>query len=311
VLDVRDDTPLPKNHGIPEPFNRSILILTPARALKFTATSRERHYTWLTALSFLAHSPVLAPDLAALPQGGMGMPPEPSTRSDPPSRGTIGKGSNGLKRGGAIRDSVRLAKDRRPVIRAKDGHSNTSAIPEIEFEAAFGNGVPIPPIPDMPDVAAEAPNVPRYVGSSASHGRKRSLTGPKMPSSTLRSFGYKEVPSPSFPMSLSSSPSPGLDLASSGRTSEASSAARSNFLDTVGTIRMEAFIEGQTSTFGGIGPGSSPTPAVIGRRRGNTAFSSSDGGSDGRRSGMVIGDDFDIPGGHLAWDPFSEPSRYH
>ncbi|KFY08583.1 hypothetical protein V492_06101, partial [Pseudogymnoascus sp. VKM F-4246] len=52
VLDVKDDNAAPK--GVNNIFNRSILILTPARALKFTATSRERHYIWLTALSFLA-----------------------------------------------------------------------------------------------------------------------------------------------------------------------------------------------------------------------------------------------------------------
>src|ERR1700759_4611060 len=102
VLDVRDDTPLPKNHGIAEPFNRSILILTPARALKFTATSRDRHYTWLTALSFLAHSPLLAPGLASLPD-----PPQEPTEAELASHA---RGPS-LQRAG-IRDSVRIAKDK-------------------------------------------------------------------------------------------------------------------------------------------------------------------------------------------------------
>jgi hypothetical protein len=31
-------------------------VLTPQRALKFTALTIERHYVWLTALSFLSHS---------------------------------------------------------------------------------------------------------------------------------------------------------------------------------------------------------------------------------------------------------------
>lgn len=61
VLDVKDDNPGPKNAGIPALFDRSILILTPARALKFTATSSERHYIWLSALSFLAHSAQAVP----------------------------------------------------------------------------------------------------------------------------------------------------------------------------------------------------------------------------------------------------------
>ncbi|KAI4123221.1 MAG: hypothetical protein LQ347_006243, partial [Umbilicaria vellea] len=44
VLDVKDDSPLPKNASPQSMFARSILILTPQRALKFTATSHERHY---------------------------------------------------------------------------------------------------------------------------------------------------------------------------------------------------------------------------------------------------------------------------
>lgn len=55
VLDVKDDTPAPKEARATGVFSRSILVLTPARALKFTAVSRDRHYLWLTALSFLAH----------------------------------------------------------------------------------------------------------------------------------------------------------------------------------------------------------------------------------------------------------------
>jgi hypothetical protein len=55
---------------------------------------------------------------------------------------------------------------------------------------------------------------------------------------------------------------------------------------------MEAFIEGQNITFGGT------------RRRGNTAYSS-DHGSDRKRSGMVLEDDFDVNG----YDPFRDFAR--
>ncbi|KAK6539597.1 hypothetical protein TWF694_009806 [Orbilia ellipsospora] len=65
VLDVKDDTPPPKGVTL---FNRSILILTPARALKFTAATQERHYIWLMALSFLAHS-------SQSPANGLTLPP--------------------------------------------------------------------------------------------------------------------------------------------------------------------------------------------------------------------------------------------
>jgi len=68
VLDVVDDTPLPKGSNLPTVFKRSIIVLTPSRALKFTTMSKERHYVWLTALSFLAHHTSHGvPDLTGLP----------------------------------------------------------------------------------------------------------------------------------------------------------------------------------------------------------------------------------------------------
>ena len=337
VLDVRDDTPLPKNHGIAEPFNRSILILTPARALKFTATSQERHYTWLTALSFLAHSPLLAPGLAALPP-----PPQEPQDDPPPARG---RNSTTLKRG-PIRDSVRVARDRaRPIKTPKSDRQAAAAgtSPEVEFEAAFGR----PPMPDLPAnfagvpiggpaamgaaaaalaavaAPAEAPSVPRF----ASHGRNRSLTGPSrfasVPSSVLpaalRSLAYKEVSSPAFSGSavgavsmptaaLPSLPSP--TTVGSGRTSVASTATRSNFLEAVGTIRMEAFIDGRDTLWSGSnGPGSVGTPSPTlggpmmgmggGRRRGGQSP------RDVKRGGMILGDDFDISG-MGGFDPFKD-----
>ena len=56
VLDVPDTTPLPKGYNSDQICNQSILILTPERALKLTAVSRERHYIWLTALSYISSS---------------------------------------------------------------------------------------------------------------------------------------------------------------------------------------------------------------------------------------------------------------
>jgi Meiotic cell cortex C-terminal pleckstrin homology len=279
VLDVRDDTPLPKNHGIAEPFNRSILILTPARALKFTAMSRERHYTWLTALSFLAHSPLLAPGLASLPAP----PSEPQETPGSRSRAAT------LKRSG-IRDSVRIAKDRaRPIKTPKSDHS-AGTIPEIEFQAAFGSH-PVPSLPDIPmEPAAEPPTVPRFA-----HGRKRSLTGPsRMPTSAIsRSLVYKEIPSPAFPMPTL--PSPSIADFESGRTSQASSATRATFLDTVGTIRMEAFIDQQHNM-------RDFSPELGSRRRGNMLHSPIH--PEMKRGGIIMGDDFDVSGG--GFDPFKD-----
>ncbi|CRK30703.1 hypothetical protein BN1708_018538, partial [Verticillium longisporum] len=94
VLDVKDDNPTPK--GGATLFNRSILILTPQRALKFTAVSADRHYIWLTALSFLAHSQQAVPEIITAPP-----PPKtvlPDFEMPQPKRKT------------GIRDSIRLTK---------------------------------------------------------------------------------------------------------------------------------------------------------------------------------------------------------
>ncbi|KAL9096501.1 MAG: hypothetical protein Q9165_001498 [Trypethelium subeluteriae] len=152
VLDVKDDTPLPKNAG--NIFNRSILILTPARALKFTAFSSERHYLWLTALSFLSHHPSqrLSP-LPAIPA------PEPKTVKPPssetpstepkipipekelekPTRATA------MLRRTPLRDSVRIAKSRGGISsRGRPGGPtrNATAPPTLpEFRESFDVGV--------------------------------------------------------------------------------------------------------------------------------------------------------------------------
>jgi hypothetical protein len=302
VLDVRDDTPLPKNHGIAEPFNRSILILTPARALKFTAMSKDRHYTWLTALSFLAHSPLLAPGLASLPE-----PPREPTDAELSSRN---RGPT-LQRAG-IRDSVRIAKDKaRPNPGARMITGGTSSATRLSptiheyhgYETGRGDNEPI-------SDSAEAPTVPRFA-----HGRKRSATGPRLPTSALRSLAYAHSTTPTFPSAASSdyggSPSisggagslyGGNSHIASGRTSEASSTgpARKNFLEGVGTVRMEAFVEGKD---GLVGRDSQDSQDVLGQissggrtARRNNRWSGS--GSDPRRSGMVYSEEFD------AFDPF-------
>jgi hypothetical protein len=60
VIDVKDDTPLmisPSSSQLTTPVhNRSIVVLTPTQAIKFTALTRERHISWLTALNFLVHN---------------------------------------------------------------------------------------------------------------------------------------------------------------------------------------------------------------------------------------------------------------
>ena len=172
VLDVKDDTPLPKNAGSQSAFDRSILILTPQRALKFTAVSRERHYIWLTALSFLSHSARGMDDLASLP-------PLPQQEFRPPSSLDT---DAGFRRTPA-RDSIRVAKDRsRPSL---GPHSLSSPIGLVEKQMIQDNIMTWGDREAESEDAAEPPQVPRV----AAHARKRSNTGPRpAPLSAFHSY---------------------------------------------------------------------------------------------------------------------------
>uniref|UniRef100_L2FXU8 Nuclear migration protein n=1 Tax=Colletotrichum fructicola (strain Nara gc5) TaxID=1213859 RepID=L2FXU8_COLFN len=201
VLDVKDDNPPPRGQG--NVFNRSILILTPQRALKFTATTSERHYVWLTALSFLAHSTQALPEITPSPQ-----PVKETTVPDfempQPNRRT------------GIRDSIRLTKSKAPVIR--DAAPSVPSVPSIPSVPSVPS-IPSSRVGDsgnyrqqeqyapMPNInnnntntnthqrersersidAAEPPFIPRFTergerGNPAGvHGRKRSNTGGHVP----------------------------------------------------------------------------------------------------------------------------------
>ncbi|KAL3488461.1 meiotic cell cortex C-terminal pleckstrin homology-domain-containing protein [Aspergillus germanicus] len=227
VLDVKDDNPLPKGFSGPGQFNRSILILTPQRALKFTATSIERHYIWLTALSFLSHSAMGVQDLAALPP----VPQEEYVRPAPTAT---------LRRN-PIRDSIRIAKGRpRPFPKGKKrsftNNNHPEPVPELPAHLEVGNR--------NSDEAADPPTVPRF----SNHSRKRSNTAPRMPIPNIRSFSSQNTMA-----SMRSSPDPPGPSSHSGgfasvrssfshRTSE-NSVRTGNFFDAIGTVRMEAFID--------------------------------------------------------------------
>lgn len=205
------------------------MILTPARALKFTTISRERHYLWLTALSFLAHSSAPTPDLGAMPQ------PPPVEELPQRSQGPA------LRRT-RVQDSVRLAKGRvNPVMHRYA--SQNEPMPSLPSLAGYERPVP---------QSASPPPIRR----GPAHGRKRSSTGPGAPppSVPFRSFSHQQVPSvysngssdmyssmqsPSVPSSVYN-PTSGVV---SSRTSEASTSTRNHFFDAMGTVRMEAFID--------------------------------------------------------------------
>lgn len=246
VLDVKDDNPLPKGAGPTANFHRSILILTPQRALKFTACSLERHFVWLTALSFLSHSDMGIHDLAALP-------PVPN-QDDPVSSGPTGTAT--LRRL-PIRDSIRVAKGKPR--RGPNGKRSFASQPETVSEMP-GNSLHM--IPSMTeDDAADPPNVPRF----STHSRKRSNTASRIPA--IRNFSsHATMPSNYSAGSSadgytmhgpSTTSSHGITSGRSSfsrRTSEASGPSstgtaavsshnNSNFFDAVGTVRMEAFVD--------------------------------------------------------------------
>ncbi|EGD94716.1 hypothetical protein TESG_02226 [Trichophyton tonsurans CBS 112818] len=235
VLDVKDDNPLPRGASQQNSFNRSILILTPQRALKFTALTLERHYVWLTALSFLSHSSLGLDDLATLP-------PVPQVESGP-------RPLTAALRRNPIRDSIRVAKGKTRQVpnKSRAGAPAQATVPEESFPEMPGR-------PSNGGDCATPPNVPRFTA----HSRKRSNTAPKPLSNPFRSFSGNTV----APSTYSSTTSGSSDLQSptsvahsgvhSGqssfihRTSEASGhppPGMANFFDAVGTVRMEAFVD--------------------------------------------------------------------
>ncbi|KAI1156431.1 hypothetical protein F4825DRAFT_446624 [Nemania diffusa] len=272
VLDVKDDNPIPK--GETQIFNRSILILTPQRALKFTAVSAERHYLWLMSLSFLAHSQQAVPEITPSLAPPKALPgPDPELSKPKPKRA-------------GIRDSIRLTKNKNPTFMARHDQ-NPQPIVQEEPE-------PVPTFPVHVDVdvlasipthqrelsgdTAEPPIIQRFHNRGGQarvheranqvvlHGRKRSNTGGHVPP-PLSFRGFSPPPASSLHASSNSTAGASIGTAgssdiygqsqvssnvtwagggggggSSQRTSEASSRPAGNFFEAIGTVRMEAFI---------------------------------------------------------------------
>ncbi|KAM3432539.1 hypothetical protein MY4824_006497 [Beauveria thailandica] len=257
VLDVKDDNPVPK--GVQTIFNRSILILTPQRALKFTASSSERHYLWLTALSFLAHSSQAVPENLSAPQPQVAK--QPHQRLVP----EFEVGQTKMRRPG-IRDSIRLAKNK-TAIGSRTGPPSVPSLPSNP-PSRMGEVSSFRPPPSTSTASishqreashdtAEPPMIQRYNERSqtSSHGRKRSNTGGQQhvpPPLSFRGFsgplgssqdnGHStSTNTPASSDMFHSQASSNTTWGGSQRTSEASSRP-SNFFDAIGTVRMEAFI---------------------------------------------------------------------
>lgn len=268
VLDVKDDNPPPRGAG--PVFNRSILILTPQRALKFTATNAERHYIWLTSLSFLAHSNQAIPETLALPQ------PKPLLEQYELPKAKVRR---------PIRDSIRLtkAKTGTPIIKSDpimpEPPEMDSVPPNIPtYRQPMPEGFSLPThARDMSRDAAEPPSIPRFserTNPAAVHGRKRSNTGGHVPPplsfrgfsgpagngsyhASTNSTAGNSVGTAGSSDIYSNTGASGITAGSSAmtwatgpgsiRTSEASSrpsapGTNGNFFDAIGTVRMEAFI---------------------------------------------------------------------
>lgn len=259
VLDVKDDNPVPKGaHTI---FNRSILILTPQRALKFTASSSERHYLWLTALSFLAHSSQAVPENLSAPQPQVVKQAhqQPVPEFELPRAKTRRPG---------IRDSIRLAKNKTTATNSKAGPPSVPSIPSNP-SSRMGDvaSFRLPPSTGTASVShhreashdtAEPPMIQRFserTNPPPAHARKRSNTGGQQnipPPLSFRGFsgplgspqenGHStSTNTPASSDMFQSQASSNTTWGGSERTSEASSRP-GNFFDAIGTVRMEAFI---------------------------------------------------------------------
>ncbi|KAL8967641.1 MAG: hypothetical protein Q9183_002819 [Haloplaca sp. 2 TL-2023] len=241
VVDVRDNTPLPKGSGLGDVPGRSILILTPQRALKFTASSRERHSVWMTALSFLSHSSLGLDELATIP-------PVPQAEYQQ----LYPQISSGARR--SPRDSLKLAKaGERPALQARNITAPTANVRRDVVAKEKEHDEVHESVSD----AAEPPLIPRV----SSHNRKRSNTGPR-PSlqSAFNSFpahrgSFSSAPNvkPPAPRDISASVTRGFQGLSSRPSSMTRhmsetaptqpEAVRNDFFDAVGTVRMEAFVD--------------------------------------------------------------------
>ncbi|KAJ2974634.1 hypothetical protein NUW58_g8596 [Xylaria curta] len=267
VLDVKDDNPVPK--GETQIFNRSILVLTPQRALKFTAVSADRHYAWLMALSFLSHGQQeMLPEVTVALAPPKAVPPPDPELSRPKTKR------------GAIRDSIRLTKGKNPSFMSRHDQTAQPSLQEEPepvpiFPAHIGTGE-VAPLPnhqrDLSTDAAEPPLIPRFnrvqgrvyerANQVVLHGRKRSNTGGHVPpplsfrgfsppgssmhassnstaGASIDTVGSSDIYGQS---QVSSNLTSGMSTVGSQRTSEASSRPAGSFFEPIGTVRMEAFI---------------------------------------------------------------------
>ena len=236
VLDVKDETAPPKSATGDGVFHRSILIIAPERALKFTAPSRERHYLWLTALSFLAQSGRGPPQVPLVP------PPEPTEQLVQKQR----------------RQQFGFRKDAKqdPMRR----HRQTPQQGVIKGAPIFGGPLhgssirnPAQPV----SIEAEPPSIPRVPGYG--HQRGRSSTNLVLPAPSISSgsrSGSSNAVTTTMTSTLARAPTDDTTNTSSprqtvtatsrsgsGGTLSVASPDGPNLVEGTGTVRMEAFVD--------------------------------------------------------------------
>lgn len=166
--------------------------------------------------------------------------------------------SGGLRRS-SIRDSVQVTKSKeRPTM---GGHAYSSPVTTLYHQAIDGGSIPTN-ADDIESDAAEAPSIPRTATHTRTHARKRSNTGPRpAPPNSFNSFPAGTVNASTrslkTPNTYDYSAFPPRDPGASAPTSAYDTMShhpsihdpmppiRNNFFDAVGTIRMEAFVEGK------------------------------------------------------------------
>ena len=232
VLDVKDDIPIHRGAASHIFHDRSILILTPQRALKFTALSADRHYLWLKALSFLVHSTLDQPTVPLLPTI--------SLQGDD----NVVHHNGSLFRRASVKGSSRFG----------NGSIHTdlgSQVKDSETSIYLGGG-----LDERVSDAASPPNVPRFY-----HGRVRSNTGSRLsrPSISSKAFSQNQqmplAQSVSQYDDFSTIPQKPSVLSANDGAMESShntsvikgTTIAHNFFETMPTYRMEAFVEPRLS----------------------------------------------------------------
>ena len=236
----------------------------------------------MTALSFLAQSGRLPSQIPPLPTNPI------QSRPPIPSQESVAKNRSPSFGRATVRDSIRLAKGRRPNLQksvSQPGSGLDSTMMDLQGS-------------DKND-SADFPAVPRLYISTSRHQRKRSNTSPRLPPlNGFRSFSSTAVPSTAssalHPASTNgSSFRPHLPSASSKSGSRQDSLAspdRPNFFEAVGTVRMEAFVDPNVRRGVLYVPAPPPAPPLAvpqpRRRRGDSNNSQST--VDKRRAGYVF-----------------------